>query len=592
MPIARPENTVEEPEGGWPWQMELVWVTAVSASHRGQPRYKIKCKCCGWITKGFADAQRIGLHFRGVKAQGVQTCKWQPKKLQADYPGFWASCLTLRVKVSASPSQQAASQKQVQGTVQVAQSPANGTSSETSKPAKSSKTQLSLDWMTKPLADRTKLKQDCHDAWDMVFFVHNVPFSLISTPEFRIAIKATQQCPVFEPCGRDTLSLSHLDKQDSKASDFNSTLIKKNLRYGFVLTGDGYRSKAKRNYHNFILLTPQGPVFLGLKDVTGEGGCAEDVFDEFVEILEGLGGEVTDAVMLGILDTPSVNVKAWKLLMKKYPTQVWMGCMAHEISLYFGDVNKLAPVKRLHMLGKYLVKWVMNHSGLLALFRKCVRAYFKKQRAATKGRDRSRYANMMSMVLFMPGDTRMLAVFRMLFRILFLQEPLVAMFNHPDYEVIAQKCIKNYNSQCKDATKKKVNKRTSDGKYVDIAELNFGAKSSPIWEEIHVFLQVMTGTVYFHRAVDTHKPALSFVYYMSALVDKQLRLLKDLGKAPMYSGAVHSTFMKRWARWHRPVHTLAYHMAPQFQAHEISNDEKRDCMAACKQLFPTQFTKI
>ena len=162
-----------------------------------------------------------------------------------------------------------------------------------------------------------------------------------------------------------------------------TTLIEKNLRYGFVITGDGYRSKGKRRYHNFILLTPQGPVFLALKDVTGEGGSAQDVFDEFVEDIAGLSTEVQEAIMLGILDTPSVNVKAWKLLMKTYPMQVWMGCMSHEISLFFNDVNKLPPVKRLHKLGLYLVKWVMNHSGLLALFRSCVRKHFraKKQQA-------------------------------------------------------------------------------------------------------------------------------------------------------------------------------------------------------------------
>ena len=38
------EVVVEEPEGGWPWRIKFVWATAVPTSHRGQPRYKIKCK--------------------------------------------------------------------------------------------------------------------------------------------------------------------------------------------------------------------------------------------------------------------------------------------------------------------------------------------------------------------------------------------------------------------------------------------------------------------------------------------------------------------------------------------------------------------
>ena len=169
-----------------------------------------------------------------------------------------------------------------------------------------------------------KMLQDYHDAWDMVLFVHNLPFSVISTPEFKKAIALTKQCPTFVPCGRDTLSMSHLDKQDASATSFNIASLAKMRRFGFVLTDDGYKSKTKRQYHNCILITVNGPIFLGLKDVTGEGGTGVDVFDEFVAIQLELDPHDQEAIMLGILDTPSVNVKAWKLLMKKYPKQVWI----------------------------------------------------------------------------------------------------------------------------------------------------------------------------------------------------------------------------------------------------------------------------
>ena len=43
------------------------------------------------------------------------------------------------------------------------------------------------------------------------------------------------------------------------------------------------------------------------------------------------------------------------------------------------------------------------------------------------------------------------------------------------------------------------------------------------YKEIGEWLQVMVGGVYFHRTVDTPKPSLLFVYYMAALMDKQLR---------------------------------------------------------------------
>ena len=234
----------------------------------------------------------------------------------------------------------------------------------------------------------------------------------------------------------------------------------------------------------------------------------------------------------------------------------------------------------------------MNHSDILALFRRKVAAHFTaiKLTATTKA-DRSAAASRATMLLYKPGDTRMLTVFRMLARVLFLLEPLVATFNDTTYDALAQKCIKNYNAQCKDNAKK-ITMRDTSGKLVDVAKANFGSSTAPLYTEIEEWLQLMTSSVFFHRTVDTHKPSLFLVYYTSALVDKHLRILGDLGKAREYAADVHAAFMQRWERYHRPCHTLAYHMAPQFHLHTISDEEKIDCLKACKQFWPDQAQKV
>lgn len=79
---------------------------------------------------------------------------------------------------------------------------------------------------------------------------------------------------------------------------------------------------------------------------------------------------------------------------------------------------------------------------------------------------------------------------------------------------------------------------------------------------------------------------------MSALVDKHLRIMSDLGKASEYVGDVCALFTKRWDRYHRPCHTLAYHMAPQFRLHEMSDDEKHDSLLACKGFWPDKGLKV
>jgi len=57
-----------------------------------------------------------------------------------------------------------------------------------------------------------------------------------------------------------------------------------NAVYGFTITGDGYASLSKRQYHNLILIVGGMPVFLGLVDRTGLGATGVDVAEEFEEV--------------------------------------------------------------------------------------------------------------------------------------------------------------------------------------------------------------------------------------------------------------------------------------------------------------------
>ena len=320
----------------------------------------------------------------------MKLCSWAPAKTQQEHPEFMEQVVLLKIKEKATAS------ASLHGASVATSSPAAPGDGQLVKVEATDPShpphdgQLTMQWAMIPMDKKKERKDACHNAWDLFFFVHNVPFSLIETPEFKAAIAATKRCPTYKPVTRDVLSGPHLDKQSRDAIAFNDCTLAANLKYGFVITGDGYRSKTKRQYHNFMLITPDGPVFLGIKDVTGEGGTSKDVFDEFHTVIESLDTDVKNGIMLGILDTPSVNVKAWKLLMKHYPTQVWMGCMAHEVSLFFNDIAKLPATARLKRLCHYLVKWIMNHTDILALFRAKVAAHFAEiKQAATTKQDRS-----------------------------------------------------------------------------------------------------------------------------------------------------------------------------------------------------------
>lgn len=305
-------------------------------------------------------------------------------------------------------------------------------------------------------------------------------------------------------------------------------------------------------------MSVEGPIFLNLVETTGERGGGEDVAEGFEKQFEALGAQVRDNIILGVTDTPSANRKAWRLLEAKHPKQTWIGCAAHEVSLLFKEwVKKIADILRIFQEGLRVVRWVNNHAEILKLFRNLVPGHFKDARKHCIG-------------LYSPGDTRMATVFKMLFRILTVYPVLEQLVSAPEYEVASQKALKSW-SDIQPPEKKLT---PIDGKYVD--KIKHSVQSSRFKEEIECFIKCTKSAIYLLRLVDGQTPVIGKFYYACALVDKHLRVLKNQENVP-YIDQLRSIFMKRWKRWHRPIHTLAYALDPCYQSHHLSREEMADC---------------
>ena len=221
-----------------------------------------------------------------------------------------------------------------------------------------------------PEKDRKQRLADCHKAWDMLWFVHGLSFAMIDSPLFKQAIIATRDCPAFAPVCRQTLGGSHLDARNKDADMYKESRLTAGQQFGFLFTSDGWRNKARRSYHNYILVTSAGPIFLALKDMTGEAGDAKAIHDEFVELFATLDPAVVERIVIGCADTPSSNVAAWKQLEATFPKQVWMGCMAHELSLMFKDwVKKVPEILGLYRKLKRITILIKHHGNILMIYK-------------------------------------------------------------------------------------------------------------------------------------------------------------------------------------------------------------------------------
>jgi len=579
---AEPEPTEPEaPEGGWPWQLQLCQVLDVQKVGYNT-NYKVKCKKCGWSPKGMTQVARVEKHYassRGKKPAGVTHCI-MPDLLEEAHPAFMA-----KIKARVEQAEKRKSSPPQDSSRSTAKKRFKGMQGSTSEAGK-------LDWALKSPAEKQMKLAEAHKKVSLFFFVHNIPLHCIDVDEFHEMIDAVKEAPSYVPVCRQTLSTSHLADRDAEATAQNDLVLSQSSGFGLVLTGDGYRSKhKKRQYHNHHLLCVSGPIFLGMADTTGEPSRAVDICDEFSEVIGSLPEGVASCIMLGVLDTPSPNVAAWTLLMDKYPRQIWQGCMAHEVSLCMKDIAKLQVSVDQRIVSKSLVIWVNNHPGVFKVFAQKVEQHFSllKQQAESAA-DKAKYSSKMCMTLYMPGDTRMLTIFKLFFRLLVLKEPLLAMFSDPEYKLAAQKAMKGYNARTGVPPEKKYRSRGQS--FIDPCAETFGGENKPIWESLERWCQATLSIVYLHRMCDTHKPFMHFVYYGCCLVDKQFRLLAEMDDDGGFIKQVQTIFLKRWYRWHTCLHSLCYHANPAYQEHEMSNEEYADCMEVTTKLFGDDSTDI
>ena len=203
----------------------------------------------------------------------------------------------------------------------------------------------------------------------MLWFVHGLSFNLIGSRLFFDAAEKIKAAPAYKPCHRTTLSTSHLSARNAEANEFKIRRSEHDRQYGFLVTLDGWRNKKRRSYHNFILVAANGPIVLSLKDVTGQAGTAKAISDEFSEVFETLDESVYARIVIGCTATPSANVLAWGNLEAAHPKQIWIGCMAHELSLLFKDwVQKVPAVKDLYRRPKNITIWIRNHGDVSTQF--------------------------------------------------------------------------------------------------------------------------------------------------------------------------------------------------------------------------------
>ena len=183
-------------------------------------------------------------------------------------------------------------------------------------------------------------------------------------PAFRAVSKIG---PGYTLPGSESLRTTLLDSMFSHVEAQLQPARNNRVSLGCTLTGDGWTNIQNRSLLNFIVVTPNEPVFEAVVDTSGHEKNAQYIADEFIKIIERVGAE---NVIQIITDSAAGCKAAGKLITERYPHITWTACASHVLDLLLEDIGKLAwaagPIRR----ARKLVKFITNHHMAQALYRK------------------------------------------------------------------------------------------------------------------------------------------------------------------------------------------------------------------------------
>lgn len=213
------DGLADEPENGWPWQLQLARVFEEGKDKAGKKWYRVQCTECGLgpikttLTRWkdhYGKRACIGVAYHvpcagGKKGRGIEICGVRLPKLREDHPEFMS-----KLAEASSKAELKCSLKKGAGTLSGTSTSVIDLTTSVMDPSKDTESsnmiQSPMPWHLLKKDQQKTLKDECHAAWALFFYANSIPFRVIESPEFKRAISLTKQVPTYFPVTRDTLS--------------------------------------------------------------------------------------------------------------------------------------------------------------------------------------------------------------------------------------------------------------------------------------------------------------------------------------------------------------------------------------------------
>ena len=289
---------------------------------------------------------------------------------------------------------------------------------------------------------------------------------------------------------------------------------------GGTLISDGWTNVQNRPIINFLVVTPDGAMFMDGIDTSGQIKDAEFIAAEVQKRIESLGPE---NVVQVVTDSAGNCVAARQNLAGKFKSVVFSSCAAHCLDLLLQYIGKLTWVKDVIAEGHDIVKFITNHQSPLAYFR----SHSKLE-------------------LLKPGETRFASYFVMLIRLKETQDALQETVMDRDYKqwLSRPSRIKSIKTMGAVVTKNVIDSR--------------------FWNSVSQVTSVCEPIVCLLRMVDGCIPCVGKIYWNMYKLDQDILASAILDQAQKNS--LSCFINSRWKMLHTDLHSAGFVLDPEYRA--------------------------
>ena len=213
---------------------------------------------------------------------------------------------------------------------------------------------------TQALTNEKKIKLDT--ALAKFCYRTGIPFKTVDSKAFHDFIALLD--PQYEEAlpSAKVIGGSLLTKEFKSVSEkLNATLLESDA---LTLISDGWTNQRSEHIVNFVIKAIGRPsIFFKSINTSGVSQTAENVAESICRVIEELGAEK----FVGVVTDNAANMRAaWRLIELRYPHISAIGCTAHCLNLFIGDL--LEPHKTVIVEAGKIIKYINNHHHARALF--------------------------------------------------------------------------------------------------------------------------------------------------------------------------------------------------------------------------------